>query len=132
MPDLFYYGIHGVESLFTIMGSGCVSVSRTHSEGADVVTGIWKDVRIGTFRGLRAGQTAFGATVFGSKGIAHGGAFTGYEPLVHEIAKFFRTGEIPVSAEETLEIFAFMQAAEESKHRGGVPVKLADVMAEAR
>jgi predicted dehydrogenase len=132
MPDLFYYGIHGVESLFTIMGSGCVSVSRTHSEGADVVTGIWKDGRIGTFRGLRAGQTAFGATVFGSKGIAHGGAFTGYEPLVHEIAKFFRTGEIPVSAEETLEIFAFMQAAEESKHRGGVPVKLADVMAEAR
>ncbi|MEZ5327056.1 MAG: LamG-like jellyroll fold domain-containing protein [Verrucomicrobiales bacterium] len=132
MPDLFYYGIHGVESLFTIMGPGCVSVSRTHSEGADVVTGIWNDGRIGTFRGLRAGRTAFGATVFGSKGIAHGGTFAGYEPLVSEVAKFFRTGEVPVTAAQTLEIFAFMQAAEESKRMGGAPVNLADVMPEAR
>ena len=38
--------------------------------------------------------------------------------LVIEIAKFFRTGQPPVSAAETLEIYAFMEAADESKgHR---------------
>ena len=132
MPDLFYYGIHGVESLFTIMGPGCVSVSRSFTEDADVVTGIWNDGRIGTFRGLRSGKTAFGATVFGSKGIAHGGAFTGYDPLVIEIAKFFRTGEVPVSSQETLEIFAFMHAADASKAQDGKVIELADVLADAR
>ena len=128
MPDLFYYGIHGVESLFTIMGPGCVSVSRASTEGADVVTGVWNDGRIGTFRGIRSGKAAFGATVFGSKGIGHGGAFTGYEPLVREIAKFFKTGEVPVSPQETIEIFAFMEAADESKRLGGAPVKLSDLL----
>ena len=47
------------------------------------------------------------------------GGYGGYEPLVVEIAKFFKTGKPPVSAEETLEIFAFMEAADESKRKGG-------------
>jgi hypothetical protein len=70
--------------------------------------------------------------VFGAKGIASAGRNAGYEPLVIEICKFFRTGKPPVSAEETLEIFTFMEAADESKRRGGAPVKLADVYAAAR
>ena len=40
-PDLFWYGIHGCESLFTVMGTGCVSVTRTEEEGKIVVTGKW-------------------------------------------------------------------------------------------
>lgn len=132
MPDLFYYGIHGVESLFTIMGPGCVSVSRMHTNDVDVVTGVWKDGRIGTFRGIRSGKATFGATIFGSKDIVHGGTFTGYEPLVREIAKFFHTGIPPVSAVETLEILAFMEAADASKLAGGKPIRMSDVMAEAR
>ena len=50
------------------------------------------------------------------------GGYGGYEPLVVEIVKFFKTGKPPVSAEETLEIFAFMEAADESKRQGGKPV----------
>ena len=38
----------------------------------------------------------------------------------------------PVSAEETIEIFAFMEAADESKRQGGAPVSLASVMAKAK
>lgn len=127
-PDLFWYGIHGVELLFTVMGTGCESVVRASSPGTDVVVGTWQGGRIGTFRGLRAGKRGYGGVAFGEKGIRDLGSYAGYRPLVVEIVKFFRTGKPPVSPEETLEIYAFMEAADESKRRGGVPVRLVDVM----
>jgi hypothetical protein len=46
------------------------------------------------------------------------------------VVKFFQTKEPPVSAEETLEIIAFMEAADISKARGGAPVALSEVMNE--
>jgi hypothetical protein len=131
-PDLFWYGIHGVETLFTIMGPGCKSVVRVHTPDTDLVVGTWKDGRVGTFRGIRKGGKGYGAQVFGEKGISPSGGYGGYEPLLVEICKFFRTGKPPVSAEETLEIYAFMEAADESKRRGGVPVTLESVLAKAR
>jgi enterochelin esterase-like enzyme/predicted dehydrogenase len=131
-PDLFWYGIHGVETLFTIMGPGCESVSRTNTRGNDLVTGTWKDGRVGTFRGIRQGKSDYGAMVFGTKGIAPSGGYGGYEPLVVEICKFFKTGKPPVSAEETIEIFAFMEAADESKRQNGAPVTLESVLTKAR
>jgi len=130
-PDFFWYGIHGVEPLFTIMGTGCVSVTRVHTEGTDIATGVWEGGRIGTFRGIRNGRRGYGATVFGTKGIVQGGGFDGYEPLIVEIVKFFKTGKPPVSEAETLEIFAFMEAADESKRQGGCPVALENVMKKA-
>ncbi|MGD9723722.1 MAG: Gfo/Idh/MocA family protein [Pirellulales bacterium] len=131
-PDLFWYGIHGVETLFTIMGPGCVEVARTQTDGTDFVVGRWKDGRVGTYRGLRAGSHGYGATVYGSKGIAPSGGYDGYEPLLVEIVKFFKTGKPPVSADETLEIYAFMEAADESKRQGGKPVSIESVLAKAR
>ena len=40
----------------------------------------------------------------------------------------FRTGKVPVSAAETLEIYAFMEAADESKRKGGAEVTLESVL----
>jgi predicted dehydrogenase len=131
-PDLFYYGIHGCEILFTIMGPGCQTVSRVRGETADVAVGLWSDGRVGTFRGIRQGRTGFGATVFGDKGIAPAGKFEGYPPLLVEIAKFFRSGKPPLAAEQILEIYAFMEAADQSKREGGRPVSLESVLAQAR
>jgi Oxidoreductase family, NAD-binding Rossmann fold len=131
-PDLYWYGIHGVETLFTIMGTGCVAASRVHTDGTDFVAGRWDDGRVGTYRGLRDGASGYGATVFGEKSIAQSGGYDGYAPLVVEIVKFFKTGKPPVSAEETLEIYAFMEAADESKRQGGAPVTLESVMSKAR
>jgi hypothetical protein len=131
-PDLYWYGVHGVETLFTIMGTGCETVSRAHSEGTDLAVGVWKVGRIGTFRGIREGKEGYGATVFGKLGIGTAGHFEGYRPLIVEIVKFFRTRQPPVRAEETVEIMAFMEAADESRRQGGGPVKLADVIAKAR
>ena len=104
---------------------------KVQTEGTDMAVGVWQDGRIGTFRGIRNGQRGYGSTVFGTKGIVPGGGFDGYEPLIVEIVRFFKTGKPPVTAEETLEIFAFMEAADESKRRGGSPVTLDSVMKQA-
>ena len=130
-PDLFWYGIHGCETLFTVMGAGCESVVRTSTKDFDQVTGVWSDGRIGTFRGIRAGGSGYGGTAFGEKSVASLGKFDGYGPLLVEICKFYRTGEAPVSAEETIDLYAFMEAADESKRQGFIPVKIADVKAKA-
>jgi len=130
-PDLFWYGVHGVEMLYTVMGTGCQHVTRTGTEGTDLVVGVWEGGRIGTFRGLRDGKADYGLVVFGDKTVEVGGKYEGYKPLVDQIAKFFAGADAPVSNQETLELFAYMQAAQESKEQGGVPVKIADVMQRA-
>ncbi len=131
-PDLFWYGIHGVETLFAIMGPGCERVTRTQTDGAEFVVGVWKEGRIGAFHGIREGKNRFGALVVGTKSIQHIERTGDYAPLVVEIAKFFKTGQTPVSAKTTLEIMAFMEAADESKRQDGRPVSLESVLAKAR
>ena len=147
-PDLFWHGVHGVETLYTIMGPGCVSVTRASTDLADVVTGTWKDGRVGTYRGIRKGAPKYSATVFGTTGVSPAGIYghgvpvkgvvptadkyMGYEATAVEIVTFFKTKVPPVSAEETTELFAFMEAAEESKRQNGAPVKLDAVLAKAR
>lgn len=126
--DLFWYGIHGVETLYTVMGTGCESVTRAATKDFDVVVGTWGDGRIGTFRGIRSGASGYGGTAFGEKGVAPVGPYQGYRPLVVQIAAFFATGEVPVSAVETIELYAFMEAAAESTRRGGQRVTIAEVM----
>ena len=130
-PDMFFYGIHGIEGLFAIMGPGCESVARVTTDDTDILTGVWKDGRVGTFRGIRKGKSDFGATAFGSKGIVTVNRASAYMELCTEIASFFGSGMPPVAADETIEIFAFMEAADVSKHRGGVAVKLAEVIKKA-
>jgi predicted dehydrogenase len=136
-PDLYWYGIHGCELLYTFMGTGCQTVTRATSgggehDGSELVTGVWKDGRIGTFRGIRQGKEDYGAIVFGEKGIATQLGFEGYKALDEQIGHFLKTGKSPVAAEETIELMAFMEAADESKRQGGKPVKIADVMNKAR
>lgn len=131
-PDFFWYGIHGVETLFTAMGTGCKSVVRISTEDTDVVVGTWQDGRIGSFRGLRAEKKDYGGTIFGEKAIKTLGTYNGYNPLLLEIIKYFQTGIVPVQPDETLEILAFMEAADLSKAKGGVPVSIDEVMKKAQ
>lgn len=131
-PDLFFYGIHGVEPLFALMGTGCQTVSRVATKDVDYATGVWKDGRVGTYRGIHKGHAALGGMVFGTNAIMPVSKAGNYNDLCPEIAKFFKTGKPPVSAEETIEILAFMEAADESKRQNGAPVALADVLAKAK
>jgi predicted dehydrogenase len=131
-PDLFWYGIHGIETLFAVMGVGCKSVVRVYTTDTDMVVGTWKDGRIGSYRGTRSGKGIFGGIVFGEKGNLVLGEYKGYDTLLEKIIEFFRTGIVPVTAEETLEIVAFMEAANESKIKEGMPVDLQTIMERAK
>jgi hypothetical protein len=126
-PDLFWYGVHGVETLFTVMGTGCKNVVRIHTKDTDVVVGTWEDGRIGTFRGTRSGKHDYGGTVFIEDGKIVLGPYGGYKPLLLNIIKYFDMGNIPVTPEETMEIFTFMEAADESKRQGGASVSMESV-----
>jgi len=124
-PDLFWYGIHAVEILYTLMGPGCVSVSRVNTPGADVVVGRWRDGRIGTVRGVRDGAKSYGAVAFGKDTvIPREVKGADYRGLLVEVMKFFQTGESPVPPETTLEMMAFMAAADASKAKKGAEVQL--------
>jgi predicted dehydrogenase len=131
-PDLFWYGIHGVEALFAILGPSCESVTRIDAKPSSLAVGTWKDGRIGSFRGLKQGQSNYAFTVYGTRGIAHRVGSSGYEPTVRLICEFFATREPPVAPDETIEIFAFMEAADESKRRGGEPVSIGEIIERAR
>jgi hypothetical protein len=130
-PSLYLYGIHAVEPLFTVMGTGCEYVRRLKTDGVDLVVGVWKGGRIGTFRDLCGGKTDFQTIIYGKNSMATGKS-SGYGPLLIEIVKFFKTGKPPVSAEETIEIYAFMSAADESETQGGGPISIAEVIKKAQ
>src|SRR5690606_17377290 len=118
-PDFFWYGIHGVEMLFAAMGVGCKSVSRTHTEGSDVIVGVWDDNRIGVVRGTRQGKSAYGGTIYCEKATVALGAYKGYNLLLEKIVEFFDTKTPPFDGKETLEICAFIEAADVSKVSSG-------------
>ena len=131
--DLFWYGIHGIEMLFAVLGPGCKTVSRVFTEGTDMVVGVWNDNRVGTFRGIRSGKNVYGGTVFGDKDILtiSPGKDYGYRSLMVKVAGFFQTGIPPVTPEQTLEVYTFMAAAEESSHNGGIAVNLESTLQKA-
>ena len=131
-PDWFWYGIHPAEALFTVLGPRCVSVTRTASTEADVLTGLWDDGSIGTVIGLRAGPMPSGVTIHGEKGTVSQvsafatsfGAADDYTPLVEAVISFFRTGIAPVHPSETLALFRFLDAAQRtSAAQGHVPLR---------
>ncbi|MBM83672.1 MAG: dehydrogenase [Planctomycetaceae bacterium] len=146
-PDFFWHAVHSFETLYTIMGPGAVTVTRSSTDDAELVTGVWKDGRIGTYRGIRKGAIKYSALVFGDKGVAKAGKYgypaavngvvpqsryKGYEGVATEMAKFYKTRKLPIPPSETIELWAFMEAAHESKRRGGQPVSIQEVLTAAK
>lgn len=138
--DEFIRPLHSLETLYTIMGPGVKTVACASTPQAESFTLVWRDGRIGTYRGIKEGKVKYSATVFGDLGVSPSGVYghgvpvqgvvplkdkyMGYEGIAREVAKFFKGGPTPVAASETLEIFAVLQAAEQSRAREGKPVTL--------
>ena len=133
--DYYWYAIHGAEPLFAIMGRGCVDVTAVRTGTEDMLVGRWKDGRIGAVRAMQVSRkgAVLGGTVYLEKGRPVDiGGYPGFESLLKEIIRFFETGVVPVSSEESLEIYAFLAAAAESARRGGVPVELSKLIEQGK
>lgn len=129
---LYWYAVHGCEALFTVMGTGCESVSSILiSDGKFEVTGKWSGGRTGVFTDDQHGK-GYGGKAVGEKGEAPIGAYDSYDVLLAEIVAMFRTGKVPVSTDETLELYAFMEAAAQSAKQGGAEITLKSVIEKAR
>ena len=117
------------------MGPDCTSVKRGKTKDGKIeVVGTWKGGRTGIFR---EGKGGYGGHAKGTKGEGEVGKYDGYAPLVVEAVRMFQTGKAPVDSRETIEMFAFMEAADESKRRGGKspegkPVKIQEMIEQAR
>lgn len=132
VPELYFYGIHAVDPLFALMGSGCVSVSRTSSPSCECVVGVWKDGRIGIARAIARDKSNYGFFLYGSKGDVVSGKYDGYKLLGDALCRFFDTGKPDFDSAETIEIFAFMTAADQSKALNSQTVLIADTIQQAK
>jgi len=129
--DYFWYGIHGVELLFGAMGPGCEKVSCTRSPEGDVLTGVWKDGRLGVVKlnntAYHENGCGFGGMAFTEKGPVDLGRWESYKGLEDQILLYFQTKKLPRPMEEQLEIYAFMEAARRSQALNGVLVRIGEL-----
>ncbi len=125
--DLSWYAIHEAEMLFTLLGTGCEEVTRVESADASVVACRWKDGRIGTMRALRPysdyGAILFRKTEKNQTSETRAIRATTVE-LDRDLVQFFTSGIPPVPNQDTLELMAFLDAAQRSKEAGGQPMRL--------
>jgi predicted dehydrogenase len=117
-PGLYWYGIHTVDMLFSILGTGCVKVTTVTNDDHDLVIGEWADGRIGTIRGNRSGNYTFGSLIHRDKGTQFVDINVYDKPyyasLLENIMPMFQTGMKPIDLRETCEIIRFIEAANES------------------
>ena len=127
-PGFFHYGVHGVEIVFSLMGTGCRRVRCVRTEGTDVAIGEWSDGRIGTVRGIRSGAKQIGFTAVTEKQvITTRSSSYGYREMLKQIVKMVETKHSPMTAQELIEPIAFQEAALVSMDRGGAAVDLKEV-----
>lgn len=121
-PGFYWYGIHMADMLYRCMGPGCVEVKVTTAEDHDVAVGVWSDGRIGTLRGNRKGNKRFGALLHREEGTEFVDIYAASKPyyasMLEAVMRMFQTGAAPLDIRETVEVIAFLEAANESRHTG--------------
>ena len=113
-----------IEMLYALMGAGCEEVTYSAGSHGGILMGRWPG-RVGTVT-FGWPEDGWGVEVARSKEAGRIKYKIGqdYRSLLVEVVKFFETSLAPVSSQETLEIFAFLDAAARSKAAGGAPMKL--------
>lgn len=126
-PPYFWYGIHSADLLYLHMGRGCEEVRVIHEDTIDIMVGRWKDGRIGIVKGMRQESAKpFGRILYLEDNVDYALADMADPPcartLLESAISFFRTGKSPIDIEETLEVMAFLEAAETSLKQNGAAV----------
>jgi hypothetical protein len=127
-PGLLHYGIHGVEMLYALLGSGCREVRSFREEDSEVQVALWSNGHLSSLRGIRAGQYGFGLVAHYEKGNVPFviDVMEGYREMLKVFVQMCETRIPPLDYAETAAIIRFIVAADASAARNGVPVPLLD------
>lgn len=123
MPGLWWYGVHSIEMMVAALGAGCAEVRSFKNADNDLTTAVWKDGRVATFRGLRNGHSAFGATLHRKDGFTSINGYTGRPPyagMLDAIMANLPHGKTPIPHADMLEVVRIIEAANESRKTGAV------------
>jgi len=119
MPYYFWYGIHMIEILVTILGPHYKSVHVHGNDNYDVITAEWQDHRFGIIRGDHKWHGKFEALLHYEDKSIHLPIYQDqtsyYACLLKEIISFFETGKNPIPKEETLGIIQLIEDANEKR-----------------
>lgn len=122
LPGFFWYGVHVVEIMQRIMGTGCRSVTVTKTDDFDLLAGRWDDDRVATMRGIRNGHKKFGVTLHRKNDFdfvnLQQNARTWYANMLEAILTSLPQGRSDVAKEESLEVIRIIEAANESRETG--------------
>jgi len=127
MPGLFWYGIHTVEVMFTIMGVGCREVRAATTPNTDLITSLWEDGRIASIRGQRGENWTYGVTIHREKGFQfvdlNVNKRSYYANMLAGILRSLPGGKSDVPKDQTLQIIRYLETANDSR-TSGQPVRL--------
>lgn len=121
MPFYYWYGIHMIEMLFSIMGPNYKELNIHGNKHYDVIATEYEDGRFGVIRGNHKWHSNFEAILHYKDHTVHLPVYKDEKPyyacLLERVIKFFETGASPVAQQETLAIIRFIEEANEKRIR---------------
>lgn len=111
--DWYYYGVHAVELLGAVVGTGATSVIRHAYPERDVAIIPYESGPVAVVETLRDASYVFELTAYGANGhcsFTVNDAAGFYTNTMREVVRMIETRQSPLSAAQTLEILGILQA----------------------
>jgi len=127
--DWYYYGVHAVEVLGVVAGTGATWVHRHAMEDRDITVIDYDTGPSAVVETLRDAAYVFHLTAYGADGWTSVEVvdFNGfYTNTMREVVRMVETGTSPLGREQTLEVLAILEAGNRSA-AAGQRVNLADI-----
>jgi predicted dehydrogenase len=122
LPGFYWYGVHVVEIMQRIMGTGCESVTVTKTDDFDLLSARWSNNRVATMRGIRHSHHKFGVTLHRKDDFdfvnLQQNKRAWYANMLDAILKTLPQGKTDVAPADTLEVIRIIEAANESRETG--------------
>jgi predicted dehydrogenase len=121
--DWYYYGVHAVELLGAVAGTGAATLHRHSFDQRDVAVISYPDGPTAIVQTLRDASYVFELVAYGENGqlsIEVKDSLAFYSNTIREVVKMAETGKAPLTAAQTLEVIAILRAGEASAETGGV------------
>lgn len=130
------YGIHALEAVYPLVGTGFVSVLTLHQDGSDVVHVRHESGCQVTLAAIHDAYGSFGAVhLYGTKGqlaLSLKDTYSAFRAQLLAFVEMVRTGEPPFFFQQTVELMAIIIAGIRSREQGGAVIFVRDILAELR